>query len=132
MLFDILFIADWQKIREYRQQLTDLSNAVKTKAELTMIIKLVRKYCYGKNVSSTMLSPGGIRSLGSLQQSIQMEQSRFTTEKSRKDEHLESKTVHRRSRQLVKILIKSKLAQLFSTLIKLLRLRLLVNQTNHT
>jgi hypothetical protein len=27
MLFDIPFIADWQKIREYRQQLSDLSNA---------------------------------------------------------------------------------------------------------
>jgi hypothetical protein len=27
MLFDILFIADWQKTGEYRQQLTDLSNA---------------------------------------------------------------------------------------------------------
>ncbi len=27
MLFDILFIADWQKIGEYRQQLTDLNNA---------------------------------------------------------------------------------------------------------
>jgi hypothetical protein len=26
MLFDILFIADWQKIGEYRQQLTDLNN----------------------------------------------------------------------------------------------------------
>jgi hypothetical protein len=41
------------------------------KAELTMIIKLVRKYCYGKKVSSAMLSPEGIRSLDSLQQSIQ-------------------------------------------------------------
>jgi hypothetical protein len=27
MLFDILFIADWQKIGEYRQRLTDLNNA---------------------------------------------------------------------------------------------------------
>jgi hypothetical protein len=27
MLFDILFIADWQKIGEHRQQLTDLNNA---------------------------------------------------------------------------------------------------------
>jgi hypothetical protein len=27
MLFDIPFIADWQKIGEYRQQLTDLGNA---------------------------------------------------------------------------------------------------------
>jgi hypothetical protein len=27
MLFNIPFIADWQKIGEFRQQLTDLSNA---------------------------------------------------------------------------------------------------------
>jgi hypothetical protein len=27
MLFDIALIADWQKIREHRQQLTDLNNA---------------------------------------------------------------------------------------------------------
>jgi hypothetical protein len=66
MLFDIPFIADWQKVGEYRQRLTDLSNPVKMKAELTMIMKLVRKYCYRKKVSSAMLSPGGIRSLGSL------------------------------------------------------------------
>ncbi len=30
MLFDIPFIAAWQKIGEYRQRLTDLSNARKT------------------------------------------------------------------------------------------------------
>ncbi len=33
MLFDISFLADWQKIGGYWQRLTDLSNAVKTKAE---------------------------------------------------------------------------------------------------
>jgi hypothetical protein len=31
MLFDIPFIADWQKIREHRQQLTDLNNARENK-----------------------------------------------------------------------------------------------------
>jgi hypothetical protein len=35
MLFDIPFIADWQKIGEYRQRLTE--TPVKTKAELIMI-----------------------------------------------------------------------------------------------
>jgi hypothetical protein len=53
---------------------------VKTKAELTLIIKLVRKYCYGKKISSAMLSLGGIRNLGSLQQSIRMEQSQLNAE----------------------------------------------------
>ncbi len=80
MLFDIPFIADWQKIGEFRQRLTDLSNARENEGRLTMIMKLVRKYGYGKKVSSAMLSPGGIRSLGSLRQSIQMEQSRFNAE----------------------------------------------------
>jgi hypothetical protein len=79
MLFDILFIADWQKIGEHRQRLTDLSNAHKNKGRIDYDYK-VRKYCYGKKVSSAMLSPDGIRSLGSLHQSIQMEQSRFNTE----------------------------------------------------
>ncbi len=45
MLFDIPFIADWQKIGEHRQRLTDLNNARKNKAELIMITKLVEKYC---------------------------------------------------------------------------------------
>jgi hypothetical protein len=45
MLFDIPFIADWQKIGEHRQQLTYLNNAHEKKAELIMIIRLVRKYC---------------------------------------------------------------------------------------
>jgi hypothetical protein len=34
MLFDIPFIADWQKIGEYRQRLTDLSNARKNKGRI--------------------------------------------------------------------------------------------------
>ncbi len=81
MLFDIPFIADWQKIGEYRQRLTDLSNAHENEGRIDYDYKVGRKYCYGKKVSSAMLSPGGIRSLGSLRQSIQMEQSRFTAEK---------------------------------------------------
>jgi hypothetical protein len=34
MLFDIPFIADWQKIGEYRLQLTDLSNACENKGRI--------------------------------------------------------------------------------------------------
>jgi hypothetical protein len=79
MLFDILFIADWQKIGENRQWLADLNNVNETKAELIMIIRLVRKYCYGTKVFSTKQSPGIRKSLGWLCQSIQMEQSRFNT-----------------------------------------------------
>jgi hypothetical protein len=34
MLFDIPFIADWQKIREHRQRLTDLINAREHKGRI--------------------------------------------------------------------------------------------------
>jgi hypothetical protein len=42
MLFDIPFIADWQKIGEQRQRLTGLNNTCENKAELIMITKLVK------------------------------------------------------------------------------------------
>ncbi len=45
ILFDIPFIADWQKIGEHRQRLTDLNKAMKMKAKLIMITKLVKNYC---------------------------------------------------------------------------------------
>jgi hypothetical protein len=34
MLFDIPFIADWQKIGEHRQQLTDFNNACENKGRI--------------------------------------------------------------------------------------------------
>jgi hypothetical protein len=80
MLFDISFIADWQKIGEYRQQLTDLSNARENKSRIDYDYKVGQKVLLRKKVSSATLSLGGIRNLGSLQQSIQMEQSRFSVE----------------------------------------------------
>jgi hypothetical protein len=43
MLFDILFIADWQKIGEYRQQLTDLSNARESKGRIDYDYKVSQK-----------------------------------------------------------------------------------------
>jgi hypothetical protein len=48
MLFDIPFIADWQKIGEHRQQLTDLNNARENKGRIDYDYKvdqrvLVRK-----------------------------------------------------------------------------------------
>jgi hypothetical protein len=57
MLFDIPFIADWKKVGEHRQQLTDLTLPVKTKAGLIMITTLVRKYLYGTTVYSAKHSP---------------------------------------------------------------------------
>ncbi len=44
MLFDILFVADWKQIGDYRQHQTDRSTNVKMTNVLTTIIKLVIKY----------------------------------------------------------------------------------------
>ncbi len=43
MLFDIPFIADWQKIGEYRQRLTDLSNAHENKGRIDYDYKVGQK-----------------------------------------------------------------------------------------
>jgi hypothetical protein len=43
MLFDIPFIADWQKIGEYRQQLTDLSNACEIEGRIDYDYKVGQK-----------------------------------------------------------------------------------------
>jgi hypothetical protein len=43
MLFDILFIADWQKIGEYRQQLTDLNNPRENKGRIDYDYKVGQK-----------------------------------------------------------------------------------------
>jgi hypothetical protein len=40
MLFDTPFIADWQKIREHRQQLTDLNNARENKGRINYDYKV--------------------------------------------------------------------------------------------
>jgi hypothetical protein len=43
MLFDILFIADWQKIGEHRQQLADLNNARENKGRIDYDYKVGQK-----------------------------------------------------------------------------------------
>ena len=43
MLFDILFIADWQKIAEHRQQPTNLNNAHKNKGRINHDYKVGQK-----------------------------------------------------------------------------------------
>ena len=43
MLFDIPFIADWQKIGEYRQQLTDLSNTFENEGRIDYDYKVSQK-----------------------------------------------------------------------------------------
>ncbi len=43
MLFDIPFIADWQKIGEHRQRLTDLNNARENKGRIDYEYKVGQK-----------------------------------------------------------------------------------------
>jgi hypothetical protein len=43
MLFDIPFIADWQKIGKHRQQLTDLNNACENKGGIDYDYKVGQK-----------------------------------------------------------------------------------------
>ncbi len=43
MLFDIPFIADWQKIGEHRQRLTDLNNAHENKGRIDYDYKVGQK-----------------------------------------------------------------------------------------
>jgi hypothetical protein len=80
MLFDILFIADWQKVGEHRQQLTDLNNARENKGRIDYDYKvgqkgLVRKEgILRKSESIWHRRPWLITSV------IQMEQSRFNKE----------------------------------------------------
>jgi hypothetical protein len=55
MHFNILFIADWKKIGERRQQLTELNTAQENKGMIDLITRLVRKYLYGTMVSSASI-----------------------------------------------------------------------------
>ncbi len=43
MLFDVPFIADWQKIGEHRQRLTDLNNAHENKGRIDYDYKVGQK-----------------------------------------------------------------------------------------
>ncbi len=43
MLFDILFIVDWQKIGEHRQKLTDLNNAHENEGRIDYNYKVGQK-----------------------------------------------------------------------------------------
>ena len=98
MLFDIPFIADWQKIGEYRQQLTDCSNARENEGRIDYDYKVGQKVLLRKEGILRNAESRWHKKPWLITKSIQMEQSRFTAKKSRNDEHQESKTIHRRSR----------------------------------
>ncbi len=48
MLFDIPFIANWQKIGEHRQQITDLNNAHENKGRIDYDYKVGQKVLLSK------------------------------------------------------------------------------------
>jgi hypothetical protein len=49
MLFDILYIADWQKIGEHRQRLTDLNNAHENEGRINYDYKVGQKVLLRKD-----------------------------------------------------------------------------------
>jgi hypothetical protein len=49
MLFNIPFIADWQKIGEHRQKLTDLNNARENKGRIDYYYKVGQKVLLRKD-----------------------------------------------------------------------------------
>jgi hypothetical protein len=50
MLFDIPFIADWQKIGKHRQRLTDLNNIRENKGRIDYVYKVGQKVLVWKEV----------------------------------------------------------------------------------
>ncbi len=72
MLFDIPFVADWHKIGECRQSLTNCGNQHKNAKRID--------YDYKLRVSSTKQSPTRAKSHGLSQQFIRMELSWFNVE----------------------------------------------------
>jgi hypothetical protein len=80
MLFDIPFIADWQKIGAHRQKITDLNNAHENKGRIDYDYKLGQKVLLRKDGILRNAESRWQKKLGSLHQSIQIEQSWFNAE----------------------------------------------------
>jgi hypothetical protein len=55
MLFDIPFIADWQKIGEYRQRLTDRSNARENEGRIDYDYTVGQKVLLRKEASEARI-----------------------------------------------------------------------------
>ncbi len=87
MLYDISFIADWKKIGEHRQSLTDLNTAHENEGRIDYDYKFCQKILVRNEVIySARQSADGRKTPGQLQQSIQMEQLRFNAETKKKDQ----------------------------------------------
>jgi hypothetical protein len=71
MLFDILFVADWHKIGEQRQSLTDLGNQCENAKRIDYDYKVRDKVLLINEVSSANQSPHTAKSHGlSLQSTV--------------------------------------------------------------
>ena len=82
MLFNIPFLADWNKIGDYRQCQTDLIRNMKTEHARIGITRAVIKYCYRKMVSSANQKAGMNVIHGLSHQFIQMAQLGFNANQS--------------------------------------------------
>ncbi len=80
MLFDIPFMADWHKIGEQRQSLTNRGNQRKNAKCIDYDYKVGDKILVINEVSSAKQSPATAKSYGLSQQFIQMEISGFNME----------------------------------------------------
>ncbi len=83
MLLDITFVADWHKIGERRQSMTDCGNQLKNAKRIDYNYKVRDKTLVIKEKSSAKQSPTTAKSHGLSQQLIQMELSRFNAEPER-------------------------------------------------
>jgi hypothetical protein len=79
-MFDIPFIADWKIIQEHWQRLTDRNTDRENEGRIDYDYKVGQKILVQTKVYSAKHSPYGKMTHGQLQQSIQMEQSRFNVE----------------------------------------------------
>jgi hypothetical protein len=80
MLFDCPFIADWKKIGEYRQQLTDLNTAQENEGRIDNDYQVGQKALVWNDGILRKAESKYRKSPGQLHQSIQMEQSGFNVE----------------------------------------------------
>ncbi len=83
MLFDIPFVADWNKIGEQMQSLTDRGNQRKNAKHFDYNFKVGDKVLLIKKVSSAKQSPHTAKSHGLSLQIIRMELSGFNAEPER-------------------------------------------------
>jgi hypothetical protein len=92
-LFNIPYIAGWNKIGDYRQRQADLNTKLENNSRIDYDYKVGGKYLYGKMVSSTKQKAGMTVNHGQSRQFIQMAQSGLNMEANWKIKYQKSYTV---------------------------------------